>query len=85
MATSSLLRIGTRGSPLALAQAHETAGRLAAAPHPDQVGYGLKGGNGAAPLACLVLSRSGLDLQFQMTVKFMRSEALEPSPYSEAA
>lgn len=33
MATPSLLRIGTRGSPLALAQAHETATRLAAA-HP---------------------------------------------------
>ena len=31
MAPSPLFRIGTRGSPLALAQAHETAGRLAAA------------------------------------------------------
>ena len=33
------LRIGTRGSPLALAQAHETRARLAAA-HPDLAGPG---------------------------------------------
>ncbi|MGQ9368732.1 hydroxymethylbilane synthase [Azospirillum sp. ST 5-10] len=34
---STALRIGTRGSPLALAQAHETRDRLAAA-HPDLAG-----------------------------------------------
>ena len=40
MALQTLLRIGTRGSPLALAQAYETARRLGAA-H----GVGLRAGD----------------------------------------
>ena len=39
MTRSAPLRIGTRGSPLALAQAHETRERLAAA-HPELAGAG---------------------------------------------
>ncbi|WP_366658146.1 hydroxymethylbilane synthase [Fodinicurvata sp. EGI_FJ10296] len=48
------LRIGTRGSPLALAQAHEVRDRLAAA-HPDLA----PGPDGAQPIEIVVIKTTG--------------------------